>query len=156
MNQENPRYNTNPELVKMREDVANRGFNIKVKSWIITGVVGLIGAAVGAFLLPVILPEMAAAGGMAMIMGAMGGGIVGMGVGGAISEAVTTKDRKKLEIDEEMVGSYMQGKNHWGAGFREEVAEYGYAGEQAPAPRNSLPRAGQGQGQGGGRPPAGR
>lgn len=136
-----PRYNTNPELVKMREDIANRGFNTKVKAWMITGISIMVGLGAGALLVGAMGP-----------VALMGGAMAGLLVGGAIAEAVTLKDRKKLEIDEEMVSSYMQGKNHWGAGYREEVAEYGYAGEQVPAPRNNLPR-GAGPG---GRPPAGR
>ena len=72
-------------------------------------------------------------------MALIAGGMVGLMAGGSLSEALTLKDRKKLEIDEAMVNSYMSGKNYWGAGYREEVADHGYGGEQVSAPRNNLP-----------------
>jgi len=121
-------YNTNPQLTNMREDVANRGFNIKVKGWLITGATALLGLGIGALFLTAVGP-------MALIAGAG----LGLMAGGTVAEIATMKDRKKLAIDEEMVGSYMQGKNYWGEGYRKEVAEYGYGGEQVPAPRNNLP-----------------
>ena len=121
-------YNANPQLTQMREDVANRGYNLQIRSWLITGVTALIGLAIGAAFLPVVGP-------MALIMG----GGVGFMAGGVAAEVINMKDRKKLAIDEEMVSSYMSGKNYWGEGYRKEVAEYGYGGEQVPAPRNNLP-----------------
>lgn len=139
MSKDNPepkeRYNTNPELNKMREDVAERGYNLKIKSWIITGVSALIGVGIGALFMGTGLGAMAL----------LAGGAVGLMAGGPIAEAFTMKDRKKLEIDEDMVNSYMSGKNYWGAGYREEVAEYGYGGEQVAAPRNNLPPRNQPQ-----------
>ena len=129
------RYNTNPELNKMRDDVANRGLNIKIKSLVITGVSALIGVGVGALFMTTPIGPMAL----------IAGGVVGLMAGGPLAEAATLKDRKKLEIDEDMVNSYMSGKNYWGAGYREEVAEHGYGGEQVAAPRNNLPPRGQSQ-----------
>ncbi len=123
------RYNANPELTKMREDVADRGYNLRMKGYIITGVSALIGIGLGALFLTAVGP-----------MALLAGGALGLMAGGPIAEMVTMKDRKKLEIDEDMVNSYMTGKNHWGAGYREEVAEHGYGGEQVAAPRNNLPR----------------
>ena len=123
------RYNMNPELNKMREDVADRGYHLKIKSWIITGISALVGVGIGALFMTTPIGPMAL----------LAGGAVGLMAGGPLAEALTMKDRKKLEIDEDMVNSYMSGKNYWGAGYREEVAEHGYGGEQVAAPRNNLP-----------------
>ncbi len=122
-------YDQNPDLVKMRQDIADRSYNIKIKSWIVTGISVALGLGVGALLMGTLGP-------IALI----GGAAVGMMVGGPIADALTMKDQKKLEIDESMVNSYMQGKNYWGEGYRKEVAEYGYGGEQVAAPRNNLPK----------------
>ncbi len=119
-----------PELVAMKEDIANRSFNIKMKGMIITGIFAVL--AIGAmFLMP------AAAVGMAkpLILGAMA-------LGGAVTTMVTMREAKKLEVDENYIQSYMQGKNYWGEGYRKEVAEHGYGGPNltmqgppAPSPR---------------------
>lgn len=127
------RYNTNPELTKMKEDIADRGYNLKIKSWIITGLTAVAGAAIAG-----------AIGGFALPALVIGGGL-GLMAGGTIGEVLTMKERKKLAIDEDMVNSYNTGKNYWGAGYREEVAEYGYGGPQMPAPRNNLAERGTGQ-----------
>ena len=121
-------YNANPQLTQMREDVANRGFNLKIKKWAITGASILVGLGIGALFISPLGP-----------IALVGGAALGLMAGGTISEVLTMKDQKKLAIDEEMVGSYMQGKNYWGEGYRKEVAEYGYGGEQVAAPRNNLP-----------------
>lgn len=92
---------------------------------IIGGLSIVAGLAVGAMIAP-ILPA-------AFTFTAIaGGGIVGLLAGSSIAEMATMKERTKLKIDEEMVQSYMSGKNYWGEGFREEVAEHGYAGAQQP------------------------
>ncbi len=125
-------YNANPDLVKMRHDIAERNYGIMTKGMLISGIGAVAGAIVGALLLPEILIGGAALGGMGMLVSAFMGGVVGLMAGGAISHVVTMRDEKKLQIDEEMVGSYMQGKNYWGEGYRKEVAEYGYGGPQQP------------------------
>lgn len=137
--QTDPRYNTNPELTKMKHDIADRAYNLQVKSWIITGITALVGVGIGLLLMPA-LPTLG-------IMVPIMGGAVGLAAGGTVAELMTMKDRKKLAIDEDMVNSYNTGKNYWGAGYREEVAEYGYGGPQVPAPRNNLgaDRGGTGQ-----------
>ena len=131
-------YNANPELSKMKQDISDRQYKLMIKSIVITGAVALIGAALGAMFLPVVLPFLAEAGTFGLIWSALAGGMVGMMGGGAVATMVTMKDQKKLAIDEEMLQSYMQGKNYWGSGYRQEVAEYGYGGPQLPAPRNNL------------------
>jgi len=130
------RYNTNPELSKMKEDIADRNYNLQIKTWIISGITALVGVGIGALFMGTIGP-----------VGLLAGGALGLMAGGTIAEVMTMKDRKKLKIDEDMVDSYMGGKNYWGAGYREEVAEHGYGGQQVPAPRNNLgnDRGGSGQ-----------
>lgn len=121
------RYDTNPELTKMKEDIADRGYNLKIKGWIISGLTAAVGVGIGALFMGTFgLPALI-----------IGGGL-GLMAGGTIAEVMTMKDRKKLAIDEDMVNSYNTGKNYWGAGYREEVAEYGYGGQQVPGPRNNL------------------
>ena len=130
------RYNTNPELSQMKEDIANRNYNLKIKTWVITGITTLVGVGIGALF-------MGTVGFPALIIG----GGLGLMLGGTVGDVLTMKERKKLAIDEDMVNSYNTGKNYWGAGYREEVAEYGYGGQQVPAPRNNLgaDRGGSGQ-----------
>jgi|GEM_PF-2077452 len=123
-------YNANPELTKMKNDVSNRHFNLTMKGLAIAGIAAIAGAALGAVFLPGLLMVGMEMGVMGTIVGAMFGGVAGLMGGGVAAGVLTMKESKKLAIDEEMVGSYMQGKNHWGAGYRQEVAEHGYAGPQ--------------------------
>lgn len=117
-------YNINPELVEMKEDIAKRKQGMMVKSMLITGVFLAIGIAVGLAVLPALLPEMFAAG---AFMSAYAGGMLGFVAGGAAANFFTLKEKERLKIDEQYVESYNQGKNHWGKGYREEVAEHGYS-----------------------------
>lgn len=143
-------YNANPDLKKMREDIADRNYGLMIKSTLITVAGIALGAVAGAFALPVVMGG--AISGMVLLAGAGIGGFAGAMGGSALSEVLTLKDKKKLAIDEEMVDSYMSGKNYWGAGYRQEVAEYGYGGPQVPASRNNIqprsdapPRGGMGR-----------
>jgi len=114
------------ELLAMKEDIANRKFNVRLKGMIITGLFAA-GAIAAAFLIP---------GGSeaAELLG--GRGLLGLALagGGAITTLATLKEIKKLELDEEYLKSYMQGKNYWGEGYREEVAEKGYGFGNNPQP----------------------
>lgn len=112
-------FNANPEISAMKQNVADRIFKLKM----VEGVINL--AAVG----------LAIAG--AFMVASSGGALapavvpIALAVGGGLASFVTMKARKKLEIDEEYLQSRMQGKNWWG-GYREEVAEQGYAQPSAP------------------------
>ena len=66
-----------------------------------------------------------------------------LAAGAGIASFITTKARKRLEIDEEFLESRMQGRNWWG-GYRQKVVEHGhvaaptlFAGypNQSPAPK---------------------
>jgi len=137
MNTPSP-YNANPELSAMKEDVASRSLNLSIKSGLITVATVAVGAAGAALLFPLAGPGVA--------FSAFVGGAAGLLASGPIIEMATLKERTKLQIDEEMVQSYMAGKNYWGEGFREEVAEHGYAGPQATphvgGPNPQRPRGG--------------
>jgi len=122
MNTPSP-YNANPELSAMKEDVASRSLSLSIKSGLITVAAVAAGAAAGAMLFPYV--------GAGLAFSAFVGGAAGLLASGPITEMATLKERTKLQIDEEMVQSYMAGKNYWGEGFREEVAEHGYAGPQS-------------------------
>lgn len=122
-------YNQNEELVAMKDDIANRKFGLMLKEGLI--MVGTVagGAVLGAVAAPVVLGSAGAA-----VTGAMVGGFGGLYGGAMAAEVLTMKDRTKLEIDNQMVESYMSGKNYWGEGYREEVAEKGYGfGHTPPA-----------------------
>lgn len=108
-------YNT-PQLMAMKEDIANRAFKIKITGMIVTSL--FVVAAVAAMFF---MPGLAAAGGKSILT-------MGMAAGGAVTGMITMREAKKLEIDENYIQSYMQGKNYWGAGYRQEVAEHGYGG----------------------------
>jgi len=134
-------YNANPELSVMKEDIAERGKQLVIKRMFITGLFVLAGAALGAFIVPSLLLAPAVAGfaevgasltAMNTLMGVMMGGGAGMMAGGLIAGVATMKESTKLQLDSEMLQSYMSGKNHWGAGYRQEVAEQGYGMLQAP------------------------
>jgi hypothetical protein len=110
---DNP-FNRNAEMAKMRDDVANRKFNIKLKGMLITGALMLAG--IGLMLLaPGLLGAATPLISVAMMAGS---GLAGL---------LTLKETKKLEVDEQYLQGYMQGKTHWGEGYRKEVAEHGYS-----------------------------
>ena len=134
----NKPYNNNPELSAMKEDIADRSYNVKVKGWLVTAATVAGAAALGALALPAI----GILGGSA-VMGALVGGAAGFALGGTVADLATMKDREKLKIDQEMVDSYMSGKNYWGEGYREEVAEKGYS-LGGPHP-GSIPGGGPGE-----------
>jgi len=108
-------YNA-PQLMAMKNDIANRSFRIKLTGMLITALFAV--AAVAALLF---LPPGSAELARPLLSGAMA-------LGGAVTTMVTMKEAKKLEIDEEYIQSYMQGKNYWGEGYRKEVTEHGYSG----------------------------
>ena len=116
-------YNANPDLVEMKEDIAKRSFRVTLKTMLITGAAVAVGALLGMAVLPVLLPAMASSAVMAGYLG----GAAGLLLGGHVATLATTKERQRLKIDEQYVESYNQGKNHWGSGYRQEVAEYGYS-----------------------------
>lgn len=129
-------YDANPELVSMKEDIAKRKQGLMLKSLLITGVCLAAGIGLGM----VALPAMGFANGG--FMAAYLGGMVGFMAGGSIANFFTLKERERLKIDEQFVGSYSQGKNHWGAGYRQEVAEHGYS---LAGPVSGLPPQGAGK-----------
>jgi hypothetical protein len=108
-------YNKNAELSAMKEDIADRHFNLRIKKLAITGASIALGAAAGALLV-----------GTFGIPAVIAGAGIGFFASESVANMMTLKERTKLQIDEEMTQSYMAGKNHWGAGYREEVAEHGY------------------------------
>jgi hypothetical protein len=120
MNTQSP-YNQNEELVAMKHDIADRAYGIQVKSWIVGGLTIAAGAILGAMALPAV--GLVGSG----LVGALMGGGLGFATGGIVADMATLKDREKLKIDQSMVDSYMSGKNYWGEGYREEVAEHGYS-----------------------------
>lgn len=117
-------YNANPELMAMKEDISKRRFGLTVKKMLIGGALVVAGIAAGMALLPAVAPTMFAGG---TLFPAYFGGVVGMMVGGHIANLATMKESERLKIDEQYVNTYLQGKNHWGEGYREEVAEHGYS-----------------------------
>ncbi|MFO0389623.1 MAG: phage holin family protein [Alphaproteobacteria bacterium] len=127
-------YQENPELMAMKEDIAERKYRVQMTGLLVGG--ALIAAAIASvFFFP-------AAAGAIMNSGAGGAKllITGLlGVGAAITTMLTLKEVKRLEVDEKYVQSYMQGKNYWGEGYRKEVAEHGYGGVQTPQTPNRFP-----------------
>lgn len=121
-------YNTNPELVAMKNDIANRKFRVQLIGMGVTAVLA-IGALAAFFLIPGAGAAVGAMGGASATKAVLG---LGMAAAGTVTSLVTMKEMKKLEMDEQFLQSYMQGKNYWGEGYREEVAEHGYA-LKAPA-----------------------
>lgn len=109
-------YNTQ-ELMAMKEDLANRKFRVKLIGTAIT--IALGAAAIGAFFFVPGAQNVALSSGGHHLFGAL------MTAGTAITSFITLKEVKKLEMDEQYIQSYMQGKNYWGAGYRQEVAEHG-------------------------------
>jgi len=118
---DNP-YNA-PQLAAMKQDIADRSFRVRMIGMAITALFAVAGIA-AMFLLP---------GGAGMAKPILYGALA---LGGGITTLITMKEAKKLEMDESYLQSYMQGKNYWGAGYRQEVAEHGYAG---PSPLMSGP-----------------
>lgn len=119
-------YNANPELVAMKQDIADRKFHVKLKGMLITA--GLIVAGIIALVAlqsTVGLPAFDAGLGRMLAYGVTG-------IGSTIVALATMKEVKRLEMDEQYLQTYMQGKNYWGEGYRKEVAEHGYAGPQVP------------------------
>lgn len=118
----------------MKEDIAERKYRVQMTGLLVGG--ALIAAALAtAFFFP-------AAASAAMAGGAGGAKLIMSGllaVGAAITTMLTLKEVKRLEVDEKYVQSYMQGKNYWGAGYREEVAEHGYGGVQTPLTPSGFP-----------------
>lgn len=114
------------DLVAMKEDIANRKFNVRLKGLLIGGLF-VVGALAAGFLVP---GGMTAAGasGMKTLLS------LGMLAGSAVTTLVTVKEMQKLELDEKYLESYMHGKNYWGEGYREEVAERGHGFGHNPQP----------------------
>lgn len=128
-------YQENPELMAMKEDIAERKYRVQMTGLLVGG--ALIAAAIASvFFFP-------AAAGAIMNSGTGGAKLLitaVLGIGAAITTMLTLKEVKRLEVDEKYVQSYMQGKNYWGE-YRKEVAEHGYGGVQTPqTPNGFLPR----------------
>ena len=124
-------YNENPELMAMKQDLADRKFRVQMIGLLVTGL--LIAATIASiFLFPAAASAVAKAGAERALIT----GVLGLGAG--ITTLFTLKEVKRLEMDEKFIQSYMQGKNYWGEGFREEVAERGY-GVGSPFPLGAPP-----------------
>ena len=128
-------FDSNPEIAAMRQDVADRAYNIKLKGMLITG--GLALAGIGAmFLIP---------GGAPLLS-------VAMLAGSGVSALFTMKEQEKLEVDRQQLESRIQGgnwgKGHWN-GYREEVLERGDAALPPEAMGTSRPPRGRGGRSGG-------
>jgi len=104
----------NPELVAMKENLADRKFNLKIKGMLISG--ALMAAGIGLMLFA---PGLLGAATPLI-------GLLGM-AGGAIAGLFTMKEAQKLETDEQYLNTYMAGKNNWGKGLRDEVLAQGYS-----------------------------
>jgi hypothetical protein len=114
-------YNANPELLAMKDDLADRKLRIKLIGMAVTGLFA-VAAVASMFFLPVLLPELATTVAPAAKLVLSGG----LAAASWVTSLITTKEVKKLEVDEQYIASYMQGKNYWGEGYREEVLEHGY------------------------------
>jgi len=119
-------YNTNPELLAMKNDIADRKFRIRMIGMAVATAFALTAFA-AVVVVPVLVPEIAATA-LPLAKFVLAGGL---GLASAATTLFTMKEVKKLEMDEKFVQSYMQGKNYWGEGYRQEVAEHGYS-IQAP------------------------
>jgi hypothetical protein len=104
------------KLAEMKEDIASRTLAVKMKGMLVTGMFIAL-AAIAIFAAPAALVSS----GLAPLVG-----MVGM-IGSAVASVVTLKETKRLQMDEKYLESYMSGKNYWGKGYREEVAERGYS-----------------------------
>jgi hypothetical protein len=85
--------------VTMKEDVAQRNYNLNLKRMVITGLTALAGAVAAGFLFS----------GMGMAIAV--GGALGLMAGGGVAEIVTFKEKTALKIDEEMMQNYMHPRN---------------------------------------------
>ncbi len=137
-------YNANPELVAMKNDIANRKFRVQLIGMAVTGAL-VVGALATLFFVPGAIGAVGTAGGASMAKLLVVGS---MGVASTVTSLITMKEVKKLEMDEKYLQSYMSGKNYWGEGYREEVAEHGYAitsptfqGAPPPQPTRSFSRS---------------
>jgi hypothetical protein len=106
-------FDENEKIKAMKDSIADRAFNLKIKGMLISGALMAVGIGL-----------------MIFAPGLLGAAtpLVGLlaAAGSAIAGLVTMKEAKKLEMDEQYLNSYMQGKNHWGSGYREEILERGY------------------------------
>lgn len=114
-------FDTDPQTAAMREELADRQFNLKIKQ----GLFSLAGAAVGAGAGFAIGDPV----GGANISTAVLGGTTGLMAGGMVGDVVTTKDRTRLDIDRQIADARIQGQGWWG-GYHEQNAAHG---NQAPA-----------------------
>ena len=127
-------YKSNEELMAMKEDIADRKFKVRMIGVLVTSAL-VVGAIAAAFFLP---------GAASAVAGAGSGGVnavlsLVMGAGAGITSLLTMKEVKRLEMDEKYIQTYMQGKNYWGEGYREEVAEKGYSMSGSPFPKGAPP-----------------
>jgi hypothetical protein len=120
MSHNNP-FNANPQLVAMKEDIAQRGLRIKI-----------VGGLISAIFFGLALFNAPALGVMGSLLMLAGGGIASM---------ITYKATKKLEIDQKFLETQMQGQNWWG-GYREQVMDRG-GHQPASAPIHGLPVSSQ-------------
>ena len=106
-------FDENEKIKAMKESIADRAYNLKIKGMLISG--GLALAGIG---LMIFAPGLLGA--ATPLIGLLAA------AGGAIAGLFTMKEAKRLEMDEQYLSSYMQGKNHWGSGYREEILERGH------------------------------
>lgn len=115
-------FNSNPEIVKMREEIASRAFRIKLVGTLLT-----VGLAVGA---------------LALMATGVGSGIGSLmlpavvGLGSALAGMVTFKATERLKVDREFLEARLHGRNHW-EGYVHEVVQPGYDVPNVPG----MPRA---------------
>jgi hypothetical protein len=109
------------ELVAMKEDLADRKFKTQLVGYGITAALAVAGVAAFVF-----VPGASA---MLTALGSEGTkAVLGAGAlaAGTATSLITMKELKRIELDEKYLETYMAAKNHWGEGYREEVAEQGY------------------------------
>lgn len=104
-------FDSDPQIAAMRQEIADRAFNLKLKGMLISGGLALAGLA-AAFFIP---------GGASLLS-------IGLLAGSGIAALFTMKEQEKLEVDRQQLESRIQGgnwgKGHW-SGYREEVLEQG-------------------------------
>jgi hypothetical protein len=120
----NAHFNAEQDMATMKQDIADRAFNIKLKGMVITGVF---------FAAALALALTGVAGAASPLLA------LAVGAGGAVAGLVTMKEAKKLEIDEEFLQTRMQGGNWW-KGYRREVMQHGGDTSSAPFVGNPNPR----------------
>jgi len=122
-----PSFTGNPDLEFKKQQIADRSYKLTMISTVIKFATFAAGAA-----MMLLVPG---------IGGTLGGALIGLG-GPLITSMVTQKEEEKLKLDREFLETQFQGGN-WGKGhwqsYREEVAERGYSGQQAPVPFASPP-----------------